>query len=119
LKPSTVLLDAARRPRISDFVSSRDLTLNQVLTGGEQVGTRFCMALKLYEKQNDDKTIDIYSFALILYEIVVGLSVSVELCRKVAARSQQMLKDLSQISSDMDSRQTLRRDLRMRKSTTF
>jgi serine/threonine protein kinase len=89
LKPSNVLFDTDRRPRISDFGSSRDLNLRGTLTGGEQVGTPLYMAPELYEEGDYDEKIDVYSFALILYEIVVGHPVFpptltlMQLCAKI------------------------------------
>jgi hypothetical protein len=89
LKPSNILLDADRRPRISDFGSSRDLDLMRTLTGGGQVGTPLYMAPELYEERDYDEKIDVYSFALVLYEIVVGHPVFpptltfMQLCAKI------------------------------------
>jgi serine/threonine protein kinase len=89
LKPSNVLFDTDRRPRISDFGSSRDLNLRGTLTGGGQVGTSIYMAPELYEEGDYDEKIDVYSLALILYEIVVGHPVFpptltlMQLCAKI------------------------------------
>jgi serine/threonine protein kinase len=70
LKPSTVLLDAARRPRICGFGSNRDQCLTSTLTG--QVETPWYMAPELYDAEDYNEKVDIYSFALMLYEVVVG-----------------------------------------------
>jgi hypothetical protein len=70
LDPSTVLLDADRRPRICDFGSSRDQCLNYTLTG--RVGAPSYMAPELYDDDDYNEKVDIYSFALMLYEVVVG-----------------------------------------------
>jgi serine/threonine protein kinase len=70
LKPSNVLLDADRRPRLRNFGSSRDQYLTCTLTG--EVGTPWYMAPELYDEDDYDEKVDIYSFALMLYEVVVG-----------------------------------------------
>jgi serine/threonine-protein kinase TNNI3K len=69
------LLDDEHRPRISDFGSSRDQTVTGTLTGGFQIGTPLYMAPELYEQQGYNEKVDVYSFTLILYEIVVGRQV--------------------------------------------
>jgi serine/threonine protein kinase len=68
LKPSNILLDENYRPRICDFGSSRDQSSSTILT--ETVGAPPHRALELSE----DADYDVFSFMLILYEIVVGQS---------------------------------------------
>jgi serine/threonine protein kinase len=75
LKPSNILLDDDHRPRISDFGSSQGQSVTGTLTGGFQIGTPLYMAPELYEQEGYSEKVDVYSFALILYEIVVGRQV--------------------------------------------
>jgi hypothetical protein len=70
LKPSNILLDGDRRPRICDFGSSRDQSLAHPLT--TQVGTPLYMTPELFEEEPYNEKVNVYSFALVLYEIVVG-----------------------------------------------
>jgi serine/threonine protein kinase len=70
LKPSNILLDPDHRPRISDFGSSRDQSLSLTLTRG--VGTPFYMAPELFDRDDYNEKVDVYSFALLLHEVVVG-----------------------------------------------
>jgi hypothetical protein len=70
LKPSNILLDEKHRPRICDFGSSRDQSLSRTVTG--MVGTPLYMAPELYDDVDYDGKVDVFSFSLILYEIVVG-----------------------------------------------
>jgi serine/threonine protein kinase len=69
LKPSTILLDESHKPRICDFGPSRDQSLARTLIG--QTGTPFYMPAEQYEEDYTAK-VDIYAFAFVLYEIVVG-----------------------------------------------
>jgi serine/threonine protein kinase len=66
LKPGNILLDDKYRVRISDFESSRifqpDVTLSKA-------GTPLYMAPEAYTGHYDEK-VDVYSFGLILYEII-------------------------------------------------
>jgi serine/threonine protein kinase len=74
LKPGNILLDECHRPRICDFGSSRDLSLSATMTS--KIGTPLYMAPELYNDTEDyDNKIDVYSFSLILFEIVTGRSV--------------------------------------------
>jgi serine/threonine protein kinase len=90
LKPSNVLIDSEHRPRICDFGSSREKSLSRTLTGGSQVGTPLYMAPDLYEEHEYDEKVDVYSFSLIFYEILVGTPVfspglnQMQLVRKIA-----------------------------------
>jgi serine/threonine protein kinase len=95
LKPGNVLLDEDHRPRVCDFGSSRHQSLELTLTGGTQVGTAIYMAPELFDEIGYNEKVDIYSFALMLYEITVGRSVFsptlslAQLCRKVAVSGQR------------------------------
>jgi serine/threonine protein kinase len=68
LKPTNILLDDDRNVKISDFGSSRIYEVDVTMTG---VGTPLYMAPEVLDGHYDGK-VDVYSFGLILYEIVVG-----------------------------------------------
>jgi serine/threonine protein kinase len=73
LKPDNILMDENHRPRICDFGSSHDQSLNTTMTG--KIENSLYMAPELYEDVDYDGKVDVYSFALILYEILADCPV--------------------------------------------
>jgi serine/threonine protein kinase len=69
LKPSNILLDEEHLVRICDFGLSKLEALELTLT--KEVGTSLYMASEMSEDEYTNK-IDVFSFAMILYELVVG-----------------------------------------------
>jgi serine/threonine protein kinase len=70
LKPENILLDEHNWPQIGDFGSSRLVDLN--LTQTREPGTPLYMAPELYDEIEYTTAVDIFSFGLILYELLVG-----------------------------------------------
>jgi serine/threonine protein kinase len=71
LKPSNILFNDDHRVRIADFGLSRLQELDVTLTRG--FGTPLYMAPELFAPEPQyTESADVYSFGLILYEIVVG-----------------------------------------------
>jgi serine/threonine protein kinase len=70
LKPTNILLDHYHHPKLSDFASSRDQSLEMTMT--LRSGTVGYMAPEMYNDYGYTELVDVYSFALILYEILVG-----------------------------------------------
>jgi serine/threonine protein kinase len=68
LKPNNILLDGEHRTRIADFGSSR---FSGVGTQTRNVGTPLYSAPEQYETEYDEK-VDVYSFGLLFYEILLG-----------------------------------------------
>jgi serine/threonine protein kinase len=68
LKPSNILFDDDRRIKICDFGSSRIYEIDVTMS---EIGTALYMAPEVPSGVCDGK-VDVYSFGLILYEIVVG-----------------------------------------------
>jgi serine/threonine-protein kinase len=66
LKPGNIPLDENHRPRICDFGSGHNQSQSAALTG--TIGTPPHVATEL----DEDANYDVFLFALILYEIVVG-----------------------------------------------
>jgi TPR repeat protein len=97
LKPENILLDDNGRPQIADLGSSRFIEMDVTLT--RQVGTPLYMAPELYEIGIYTPAVDAYSFALILYELVVGRPVfdrkigPLVLMRQVAGTERPALPD--------------------------
>jgi hypothetical protein len=73
LKPANIVLDGNHRPRICDFGSSRHEMLSETMTCG--VGTMNYMAPELFRNVDHTNRVDVYSFTLILYEVIVGQAV--------------------------------------------
>jgi serine/threonine protein kinase len=70
LKPSNIFLDEGGFARIGDFGNSRLGDLDFTLTKG--VGSPFYMAPETFDEDDYTVRVDVYSFALILYELLVG-----------------------------------------------
>jgi serine/threonine protein kinase len=70
LKPENILLDAAGRVKIGDLSSSRLADAGVALSA--EVGTPFYMAPELYDDKEYTAAVDVYAFALMLYEILNG-----------------------------------------------
>ncbi|XP_074569093.1 serine/threonine-protein kinase STY17-like [Curcuma longa] len=71
LKPSNVLLDDAMRVRVADFGHARVLDEGEVALTGE-MGTYVYMAPEVIRCEPYTEKCDVYSFAIILNELVTG-----------------------------------------------
>jgi serine/threonine protein kinase len=71
LKPADILLDERHRPKITDYAT---FTMEQIgAVKPSQVGSPGYIAPELYEDSVLPSTsVDVFSFGLILYELVVG-----------------------------------------------
>jgi serine/threonine protein kinase len=73
LKPSNILINENCRTLIGDFGTSRCQTID--LTPTPDTGTPHYAAPELFEEDSRTAKVDVFSFGLILYEIVVGHAV--------------------------------------------
>jgi serine/threonine protein kinase len=73
LKPSNVLLDEHGYPQIGDLGPIRLFNPNVIFTQG--VGSPLYMAPEIYKDVEYTQAVDIYSFVLILFEIIVRVPV--------------------------------------------
>jgi serine/threonine-protein kinase len=69
LKPANILLDDRAFPLVADLTSCRFCDTALTLTQG--IGTPLYMAPEMYAQGDYTTAIDVYSFALILYELLV------------------------------------------------
>ena len=72
LKPSNVLLDEEHRPLVCDFGSSRVLSGDLTLTQSPQLTLYYAAPEFGDEDVAYDSKVDVYSFGVMLYEIVTG-----------------------------------------------
>lgn len=72
LKAANILLDADRLPRICDFGIARFDSKNHVLS--QRLGTFSHMAPEVMLTKNYTTSVDVYSYAMTLYEMVEGIS---------------------------------------------
>lgn len=70
LKPDNVLLDSDYRPFIGDFGMSA--FSNAAVKGSVSGGTPVFMAPEIYLNVPVDSKVDVYSFAMLVYHIIVG-----------------------------------------------
>ena len=70
IKPANIMI-TSRGPVITDFGVIKDLNESITITGDQFLGTIIYAAPELlFGKSNDDKSIDIFSFGMILYELI-------------------------------------------------
>jgi serine/threonine protein kinase len=73
LKPANFLLIVDGRTLISDFGTSRCKAVDHTPT--HDTGTPYYAAPELYEEKERTEKVDVFSFGLILYEVLVGRAV--------------------------------------------
>lgn len=69
LKPGNILLDKNFYPKINDF----DLSINKISKFSELVGTSLYIAPEIWLKNEYSKASDVYSFSMIVFEIMTDL----------------------------------------------
>lgn len=72
IKPENILLDYSGRIVLSDFGLSKNLNLNQETLHGNLFGSPQYMSLKQFGDGNVGTDTDIYSLAVLVYEIIGG-----------------------------------------------
>lgn len=71
LKSLNILLDEKKYPKISDFGMSKKKTdADNTMT--KQMGTPHWMAPEMFENANYNNKVDVYSFGILIWEVVTG-----------------------------------------------
>jgi serine/threonine-protein kinase len=72
LKPSNIMIDREGNVRIMDFGIARSLKGKGITGAGVMIGTPEYMSPEQVEGKEIDQRTDIYSFGVIIYEMVTG-----------------------------------------------
>jgi serine/threonine protein kinase/Tfp pilus assembly protein PilF len=72
LKPQNIMIDSEGNTRIMDFGIARSLEAKGITGAGVMIGTPEYMSPEQVEGKDTDQRSDIYSFGVILYEMVTG-----------------------------------------------
>ncbi len=72
LKPQNIMVDEEGNVRIMDFGIARSVTGKDITGAGVMIGTPEYMSPEQVEGKESDQRSDIYSFGVILYEMVTG-----------------------------------------------
>ncbi|MCX6578430.1 MAG: protein kinase, partial [Candidatus Aminicenantes bacterium] len=72
LKPQNIMIDREGNARIMDFGIARSLKAKGITDAGVMIGTPEYMSPEQAEVKDVDQRSDIYSFGVILYEMLVG-----------------------------------------------
>lgn len=72
LKTSNILLDAQLRPHITDFGRSKTIDTGEELFQSGPQGDAFYMAPELLKKQRYNGKVDVYSYGIIMYEVLTN-----------------------------------------------
>ncbi|OHT16184.1 hypothetical protein TRFO_41981 [Tritrichomonas foetus] len=72
LKPENILLDENFEPHIGDFGLAKQIILGDEKANTGKLGTPLYMAPELFSDQPYDMKVDVYSFGMIVYEILTG-----------------------------------------------
>ena len=70
IKPNNILIDENRHPRLTGFTFTLPFTDDQVFN--ETVGTTLYLAPEIINGDDYNYKIDIYSFSMVMYEILTG-----------------------------------------------
>jgi serine/threonine protein kinase len=76
LKPGHILLDENFEPRVTDFWNIREEDEGLEIT--RDVAAPYYLAPELFEDSNYTEKVDVYSYAIILWEILTGHSMSTQ-----------------------------------------
>lgn len=74
VKPSNILIDSVRRAFLTDFGIAKFTSVKKGITGRVALGTIGYMAPEQIKSETIDERTDIYSFGVILYELVTRSS---------------------------------------------
>ena len=70
LKPGNILLDENFRPHISDFGMSKICEIGHTKSQSQFGGTLIYEAPEIFENAPYDKKVDVYAFAIVMFEVV-------------------------------------------------